>query len=514
MAMIPLVEPQLSVSPTVLRYGESPVSSRSLEFQDALDDFTARWQRGEPESSEDYLARLSPVAPRFAVELIYREYCLAELAGAEPDPAAFLARFPGYRSMLERLLALHRHCESSQLRQWSEPAMETDPLPEVADEIGPYVLKRELGRGSFARVFLAEQSDLANRHVVVKVSTRPTREPWLLARARHANIVEILSHASVDDGAFQLICMPFLGGATLSAVLARRRGLGQSRSSRGGLLEDLDAVAAPEYRDAGAARPARELLRSLSDEHAMAWITARLAEALDHAFSRDVAHGDVKPSNILLTADGTPMLLDFNLAQDWALSDAGRPVVDPGGTLAYMAPERLQAIASNSGPAAAAALDRSTPAADAAAGPADPHRVDLYALGMVLLEALTLQAPPPIAGDIGAPVRMKTELRRSRGGLRGVPPARGSQRSSRPRRRAEQGRFLRPCARFSSAAWRPSRKTGIAGRQSWPKTWTAGGPTGPWRTPASRSGRIPCRGRCGRRSGYWPPRHSPSWSPS
>ena len=359
--MIPLVEPQLSVSPTALRSGESPVSSQSLEFQDALDDFTARWQRGEPESSEDYLARLDPVAPRFAVELIYREYCLAELAGTEPDPAAFLARFPGYRSMLERLLVLHRHCESSQFRQWSEPAMEADSLPEAADEIGPYVLKRELGRGSFARVFLAEQSDLANRHVVVKVSTRPTREPWLLARARHANIVEILSHASVDDGAFQLICMPFLGGATLSAVLARRRGLGQSRSSRGGFLEDLDAVAAPEYRDAGAARPARELLRSLSDAHAMAWITARLAEALDHAFSRDVAHGDVKPSNILLTADGTPMLLDFNLAQDWALSDADRPVFDPGGTLAYMAPERLQAIASNSGPAAAAALDRSIP---------------------------------------------------------------------------------------------------------------------------------------------------------
>ena len=321
-----------------MRYGESAVSSQSLEFQDALDDFTSLWQRGEPESSEDYLARLNPVAPRFAVELIYREYCLAELAGAEPDPAAFLTRFPGYRSMLECLLALHRHCESSQLRQWSEPAMEADPLPEVADEIGPYVLKRELGRGSFAAGFSGrtirpgepsrggEGGDKADsRAVAPGQSGTPT-------------FVEILSHASVDDGAFQLICMPFLGGATLSAVLARRRGLGQSRSSRGGFLEDLDAVAAPEYQDAGAARPARELLRSLSDAHAMAWIMARLAEALDHAFSRDVAHGDVKPSNILLTADGTPMLLDFNLAQDWALSDADRPVFDPGGTLAYMAP--------------------------------------------------------------------------------------------------------------------------------------------------------------------------------
>ena len=93
-------------------------------------------------------------------------------------------------------------------------------MPEVGDAIGPYRLRRELGRGSFARVFLAEQTDLADRLIVVKIATRWTREPWLLARARHAHIVEILSHAEVDDGAFQLICMPFWGGATLADVLA------------------------------------------------------------------------------------------------------------------------------------------------------------------------------------------------------------------------------------------------------------------------------------------------------
>ena len=72
---------------------------------------------------------------------------------------------------------------------------------------------------------------------------------------------------------------------------------------------------------------------------------ARLAEALDHASSRDVTHGDVKPSNILLSADGNPMLLDFNLARDGApaVDPSGRPVAT-GGTLAYMAPERLRAL--------------------------------------------------------------------------------------------------------------------------------------------------------------------------
>ena len=50
--------------------------------------------------------------------------------------------------------------------------METTPSPvppEIGDEIGPYVLRRELGRGGFARVFLAEQTNLENRLVVLKV---------------------------------------------------------------------------------------------------------------------------------------------------------------------------------------------------------------------------------------------------------------------------------------------------------------------------------------------------------
>ena len=46
------------------------------------------------------------------------------------------------------------------------------------------------------------------------------------------------------------------------------------------------------------------------------WIVARLAEGLDHAHSRGLLHRDLKPANILLAADGTPMLLDFNLAAE------------------------------------------------------------------------------------------------------------------------------------------------------------------------------------------------------
>ena len=253
-------------------------------------EFTEAWDRGLAPAAEDYLRRLDPADFQGAVDLIYREYCLAESDGQAPDRASYVARFPRYGDALRRLLDVHGACSPSLLGRLLGPAPasasamgtglagEAGPgLPEAGDSIGPYLLRRELGRGSFARVFLAEQADLANRLVVVKIATRTTREPWLLARARHAHIVEIVSHAVVDDGAFQLICMPFWGGATLADVLAARaEGPRRAAPARAGplrwerlwphargrgpatgadLLAALDAVAAPEYPSVHPARP-------------------------------------------------------------------------------------------------------------------------------------------------------------------------------------------------------------------------------------------------------------------
>jgi serine/threonine protein kinase len=406
-----------ALSPTQTRVG-----LRRLALPPVLDEFTAAWELGQAPVLEDYLDRLDPADSHAVVELIYREFCLAEADGRAPDISSYLSRFPRYRESLERLLRLHSACSPSLLGRWLEPGVAEEGLPEAGDSIGPYLLRRELGRGSFARVFLAEQADLENRLVVVKLSTRPTREPWLLARARHAHIVEIVSHAMVDDGALQLICMPFWGGATLAAVLATRRRGDRARVSGRDLLADLDAVAAPEYPAVHPARPAREVLAGLSFSQALAWIIARLAEALSHAFSRGVAHGDVKPSNILLSADGNPMLLDFNLARDGTPTDPDAIwPKDPGGTLAYMAPERLRKLAAlelagdetdivPSGLPSAGdfqpnpGLSPLSPDPDLA--DLSPHRGDIYALGMVLLEALTGRSPAaaslPVSGDPGS----------------------------------------------------------------------------------------------------------------
>ena len=345
--------------------------STASDLDAVLDDFTESWDRGEHPRLERYLGLLRL---EDSAELIYHEYCLAEASDLAPDPADYLRRFPDHADRLARLFALHGALPSSALRDWAGPA----ELPSAGDEIGPYRLLRELGRGAFARVFLAEQADLDHRLVVLKVSTRSTAEPRLLARARHPHIVEVLRHATTDDGALHLVCMPFLGGATLASVLEGRRGLGRVARSGLDLLADLDRASAPEYPQAELVRPAREILTGLSYPKALAWIVARLAEALDHACGRGVAHGDLKPSNVLMTAEGVPLLLDMNLSTDWRDGDADAdngPAADLGGTLAYMAPERLSAIARGG------------------EGPLDGHRADLYALGLVLLEALTGESP-------------------------------------------------------------------------------------------------------------------------
>jgi serine/threonine protein kinase len=261
-------------------------------------------------------------------------------------------------------------------------------LPSVQEELLGFRLTRELGRGAFARVFLAEQADLAGRPVVLKVSEIAGREPQTLAQLQHTHIVPIYSLHDDEHTGLRAVCMPYFGGAPLSKVLDALWG-GSAAPTRGEqLAQALDVVQAPaaptglvEDRFPGddtANQPAgptpRAVLAGLSYVRAAAWIAARLAEGLQHAHQRGVFHRDIKPSNILLGADGQPMLLDFNLAHN--LRDCQTPAA-LGGTVAYMAPEHLRALTTTN-----LALIRLV-----------DQRADIYSLGMVLHEMLLGRSP-------------------------------------------------------------------------------------------------------------------------
>src|SRR5262249_60877564 len=116
------------------------------------------------------------------------------------------------------------------VRDLHRPAPEAAPrlaqgvttMPEAGTELMGFRLLTELGKGAFGRVLLAQQGDLANRHVVLKVSPNIDGEARVLARLQHTNIVPIYSvHRA---GALQAVCMPYFGATTLADVIKEIRG--------------------------------------------------------------------------------------------------------------------------------------------------------------------------------------------------------------------------------------------------------------------------------------------------
>src|SRR5262245_1275739 len=98
--------------------------------------------------------------------------------------------------------------------------VERDPsLPCVGEQIFGFRIRAELGRGAFARVFLAEQADLAGRPVVLKVSGIKGDEPQTLAQLQHTHIVPIYSVHEDRQVGLRAVCMPYFGGASLAEVL-------------------------------------------------------------------------------------------------------------------------------------------------------------------------------------------------------------------------------------------------------------------------------------------------------
>jgi serine/threonine protein kinase len=257
----------------------------------------------------------------------------------------------------------HRYCAA-------HPELFDVPLPswpQPGDEFDGLTVVRELGRGAFARVFLAVDPKTGDRPVALKLSATPSDEARTVGPIRHSNIAGIHRASRVDG--FHAICMPFVGAATLQDVIGSVFRRGGSRRSGRTVLDVIDLTArllplAPP--DAGGS----PLRADLSYSEAFAAIALRLSDALAHLHRSGIAHGDLKPSNILLGPGGHPYLIDFNLA-----TTPGDSLLRCGGTLPYMAPERLRVL-----------LDEQPT-------PTDGRHADVYSFGVVMFEALTGRLP-------------------------------------------------------------------------------------------------------------------------
>jgi hypothetical protein len=234
---------------------------------------------------------------------------------------------------------------------------------------GRYRVLRQLGEGGMGVVYLVEHVHLGRKEALKvlhaslasdsQLVARFRREARAINRLQHPNIVSVHDFGQLPGDRFYL-AMEYVEGDDLATVLAREQRL-----------------------------PPQRVLH----------LMRQLAEAVAHAHSRGVVHRDLKPENLLLRErrgrTDHLMVLDFGIAKivapDYKESIAATPVGEIFGTIAYMAPEQLT-------------------------GDSVDGRSDIYAMGCLLFELLTgeapfrgrnievmhqhLNAPPPIASQL------------------------------------------------------------------------------------------------------------------
>ncbi|MBI1850332.1 MAG: protein kinase [Planctomycetes bacterium] len=232
----------------------------------------------------------------------------------------------------------------------------------LAPTLHGYTILGELGRGGMGSVYLARQERLGGRAVAVKVlppslalspraRERFRSEVNAIAKLHHANIVSVFD--LVEESGVHAFAMEWVDGTSLADIIKHL-----AKLKRPPVIDDVRAqLRAP----AGA-------LDAPTVPVFVCRVGIAMARALAAVHKEGLLHRDVKPSNVLLRRDGTPLLSDFGLVRDADAESLSRSG-DFVGTPAYAAPEQLRG-------------DRTlTPSAD------------VYALGATLYHALTLRAP-------------------------------------------------------------------------------------------------------------------------
>lgn len=296
----------------------------------------SRWSGGEEANLVGVLQDCPQLKSYRSVvlDLAYTEYRHRCQTGEPLGVDEFSRRFPTFERSLQMLIEVQQLLGAS----GASAASEDDHCwPSLGETFLGFVLMGELGRGTFARVYVASEPALGGRLVALKVAPQGHGEAEVLGRLRHPNIVPVYSVKEDADSGLTAVCMPYLGRTTLCDLLdqafAQR---GPPRLARVVLDTVRQVHGEEESPDEADFDP---LLRGGWYVEGVIHILAQLADALAYAHSQGICHRDLKPSNVLLALDGRPLLLDFNLSQDREVGNYRL-----GGTLPYMAPEQLQSL--------------------------------------------------------------------------------------------------------------------------------------------------------------------------
>jgi tetratricopeptide (TPR) repeat protein/tRNA A-37 threonylcarbamoyl transferase component Bud32 len=323
-----------------------PTPSQSPELAEQIDrlcdDFESAWKAAGPAGAappiEEYLANAPASEPDRAAllhELIQLDIYYRGRRGESARSDDYRARFPA----LDRVLLTDAPT--------NEPSSPGPPIPRRRvtglPVIVGYEILEEVGRGGMGVVYRARQTAL-NRIVALKMilhtrhagpeeRARFKLEAEAVACLQHPNIVHIYEIGEHEEMPF--ISLEFCSGGSL----ARKVG---------------DTPLPP--------REAAQLAETL-------------ARAMHAVHQVHVVHRDLKPDNVLLTADGTPKITDFGLAKrlDDESGENSPALTETGvilGTPSYMAPEQASGKVGEVGP-----------------------RTDVYALAAILYQLLTGRPP-------------------------------------------------------------------------------------------------------------------------
>lgn len=286
--------------------------------------------------------------------------------GKQVDIEGYCNKYPQHR---DALLAKFRTAEFLRKNFHEEDL--------TGKRLGEYLILQELGRGGMGIVFLGIHPTLS-RLTAIKVlpphfiyDNEALRhfqeEAKTIAKFNHPNIVPIYSIS--DEKGLYYIAMGYIPGPSLREIIAKLQPH-KAHELKADFIKDIVQEVITSKKDIlqkSIALKRDERFWNKSYFHFVGTIGSEIADALNYAHQNGIFHGDLKPTNILFTHDGIPMIVDFGLSRDIKQSSSSK-TADFAGTLAYAAPEQIKTNVIN-------------------------EKTDIWALGVTLYELLTFKHP-------------------------------------------------------------------------------------------------------------------------